>query len=444
MKTKNITETNSKNRTIGRLAKKFGLSRSTLLYYDSIELLSPSSHLKGDYRTYSNDEEERLSQICHYRKAGIPLKDIKKILDAPGNEISSILESRLKDLNDEIGSLHEQRQFISGILKNTPNVNISGQLSKELWTELLRSSGFSEDDMHEWHKAFEKSHPDKHQQFLEYLQIPKDEIALIRKWSVGPQLIIKIKDASERYMNLFFKFFDQMPKLGPGSTESTLKALSLLGPLKKDINILDIGCGTGTHTIDLCKNTTGHITALDNREAVLEKLKNKARETGCEDRITTTIGDMNDLGFAPESFDIIWSEGSLFIMGFENGLSKMRDFLKPDGFLAVSELVWTSENRPEEAFKFWTESYPEMKTIEQNIKLFEKHGYEMIAHFIQPATDWWDEYYAEMAKNLPEFVEEHKEISEVNILSENLNKEMDMMRKYPDSQGYAFYLARKK
>ncbi len=186
MDTKNNNDNKSSTKsalTVGRLAKKFGLSRSTLLYYDTIGLLSPSSHMKGEYRTYTGKEEQRLEQICHFRKAGIPLKDIKNILDRPDTQLSAVLENRLKELNDEIASLHEQRQFISSILKNSPNVNVSGQLSKELWTELLRSSGFSDEDMHDWHKAFEKSHPDRHQQFLEYLQIPDNEIALIRKWS---------------------------------------------------------------------------------------------------------------------------------------------------------------------------------------------------------------------------------------------------------------------
>lgn len=171
--------------TVGRLAAKYGLSRSTLLYYDSIGLLSPSGHLKGEYRTYGVAEEKRLAQICHYRKAGIPLKEIRTILDAPNSRITEVLEARLQELNEEITSLHRQREFITGILKSSPEIKSSG-LDKGAWVEVLRSSGFSEQDMEEWHKAFEHTHPEKHQLFLEFLQIPDEEIKEIRKWSSDP------------------------------------------------------------------------------------------------------------------------------------------------------------------------------------------------------------------------------------------------------------------
>lgn len=181
-----MAKNSSSGFTVGRLAQKYGLSRSTLLYYDSIGLLCPASHAKGEYRLYGKSEEKRLDQICHYRKAGIPLKDIKNILDSPASGISNVLEARLEELNEEISSLHAQREFITGILRKSPEIKSSG-MDKAAWVEVLRSSGFSEKDMKEWHKAFETTHPDRHQQFLEYLQIPEDEIRLIRKWSSGPK-----------------------------------------------------------------------------------------------------------------------------------------------------------------------------------------------------------------------------------------------------------------
>jgi hypothetical protein len=44
----------------------------------------------------------------------------------------------------------------------------------------MKGAGFSADDMHRWHAEFEKSSPDEHQEFLEFLHIPKEEIASIR------------------------------------------------------------------------------------------------------------------------------------------------------------------------------------------------------------------------------------------------------------------------
>lgn len=105
--------------TIGKLAKKHGLSRSTLLYYDTIGLLTPSAHVKGEYRQYSVEDEQRSGQVCKYRQAGISLKDIKRILDSPETNSSEILEQCFDNLNDQIRNLYEQQRIIAGLLKNS-------------------------------------------------------------------------------------------------------------------------------------------------------------------------------------------------------------------------------------------------------------------------------------------------------------------------------------
>jgi len=429
--------------TVGRLAKKYSLSRSTLLYYDSIGLLSPSKHLKGEYRSYGEEEEKRLAQICHYRKAGIPLKEIKVILDSPVSGISGMLESRLKELNEEIAVLHEQREFIFGILKSGSAVQ-STKMDKAAWTEVLRSSGFSEKDMEDWHKAFERTHPERHQQFLEYLQIPDDEIRLIRKWSSGPQRIQKIQQASERYMELFYDFFSILDRLGPGSTETTKRALASTSGLPQNAKVLDVGCGTGMQSIDLCDGTDFHITAVDNWQLVLDKLKENAEKAGLAERITVQQGDMNELGFAADSFDLIWSEGAIYLMGFENGISKWKESLKSGGWIALSEMTWIADERPADAAAFWNEAYPQMKSIPENIAILERQGFEVVKHFVIPQSDWWDVFYRDIQAAIPAFVEKHGESPEVQLVVESNEKEMEIMRKFQKYLGYVFYVARKK
>lgn len=169
--------------TIGRLAKKFGLSRSTLLYYDAIGLLSPAAKCKGEYRRYDDRDEHRLAQICQYRRTGISLKEISRILDAPDSHFTGILEQRFADLNREIDDLREQQRIIAGLLKNSANLRQPNVMTKELWVSLLADSGFSEEDMQNWHSQFERTAPEKHQRFLQLLQIPEEEIERIRRAS---------------------------------------------------------------------------------------------------------------------------------------------------------------------------------------------------------------------------------------------------------------------
>lgn len=53
-------------------------------------------------------------------------------------------------------------------------------MNKEKWVLLFRQIGLDEATMIQWHKAFESRYPDGHQSFLEWLQIPEDEIGRIR------------------------------------------------------------------------------------------------------------------------------------------------------------------------------------------------------------------------------------------------------------------------
>ncbi len=169
--------------TVGALAKRFGLSRSTLLYYDSLGLLAPSGRTAANYRVYTEDDAQRLDQICTYRSAGIPLKEIVRILESPENSLSRVLEERLDELNRDIERLREQQRLIVGLLRNEAAICRVGFMNRETWVALLGASGFTNDDMIRWHVDFERLYPDKHRAFLEFLCIPEDEIEMIRSWA---------------------------------------------------------------------------------------------------------------------------------------------------------------------------------------------------------------------------------------------------------------------
>ncbi|MFH1036362.1 MAG: MerR family transcriptional regulator [Pseudomonadota bacterium] len=169
--------------TVGRLARRHGLSRSTLLYYDSIGLLKPSRRGKGDYRRYSQQDAQRLEQICLYRQTGLSLSDIAKVLEAPDSRLAGLLERRLEELNQDIARLREQQRFIMGILQNPELGRRVGVMNRQTWVELLAASGFSQEDMLRWHLEFERLAPDKHRQFLEFLCIPAEEVEMIRNWA---------------------------------------------------------------------------------------------------------------------------------------------------------------------------------------------------------------------------------------------------------------------
>lgn len=169
--------------TISQLAKRFGLSRSTLLYYDSIGLLSPALRSRANYRLYSDEDVERMETIDLYRQAGLPLEDIGRVLASGRSSATELLGNHLESLSLEIRKLRRQQQMIVDLLQDEVVLRQTRSLDKERWVAILRATGLSEDDMGRWHQEFERLTPEAHQDFLESLGLDDNEIARIRKWS---------------------------------------------------------------------------------------------------------------------------------------------------------------------------------------------------------------------------------------------------------------------
>ena len=149
------------------------------------------------------------------------------------------------------------------------------------------------------------------------------------------------------------------------------------------------------------------------------------------------------LCFKEESFDVIWAEGSIYVMGFEAGLRRWKAFLKWKGYLAVSELTWLAPKPPEDLCLYWQKHYPQMNSIEDNVDIICQCGYIPAGYFVLPRTDWLDNYYASVEKKLTRFRHKYADDSEALAVLEEEQKEIDMYRKYSQYYGYVFYIARR-
>ena len=169
--------------TVTRLARACNLARSTILYYESIGLLTRPRRTPGNYRMYTEKDLDRLRQICVYRDAGLELRDIRSVLDRPPNDAAAVLRRRLEELSVAIERLRGHQLAIARLLKSTNQFRRIPMVTKEKWVAIMHAAGFTEDDMQRWHAEFEKSAPKEHQEFLEFLHIPKEEVDSIRNWS---------------------------------------------------------------------------------------------------------------------------------------------------------------------------------------------------------------------------------------------------------------------
>ena len=173
--------------TVSQLARAFGLSRSTLLYYDRVGLLCPCGRPKGAYRLYDEKDFSRLERIRQYREAGLSVATILAILNKKARgDMRDILENRLGELNAEIRGLREQQHLLATLLGNLPTGKNGRVPNKKAWVALLQSAGYDEGAMNEWHARFEHSDPRKHEQFLHRLGITADEIRTIRAAAKRP------------------------------------------------------------------------------------------------------------------------------------------------------------------------------------------------------------------------------------------------------------------
>jgi DNA-binding transcriptional MerR regulator len=169
--------------TVTQLARECGLSRSAVLYYESIGLLRPATRSSSNYRRYGERELARLRQICVYRESGLKLEDIRKVLSTAATDASSVLERRLAQIGAEIEKLRGHQRSIVALLQRTRHIRRAQVITKDKWVEIMRAAGLTEADMHRWHTEFEKAAPQEHEEFLQFLHIPPDEIRTIREWS---------------------------------------------------------------------------------------------------------------------------------------------------------------------------------------------------------------------------------------------------------------------
>jgi ubiquinone/menaquinone biosynthesis C-methylase UbiE len=242
-------------------------------------------------------------------------------------------------------------------------------------------------------------------------------------------------------MALMFSFYESVMRKGPGSEESTVKALSMLGTLPPTPRIVDFGCGAGSASLVLARATQGVVTAVDNHQAFLQQLETLAAREGLTDWIRTVQADMADPPFPDGSFDLVWSEGAIYNVGFEQGLKRWRRLLRPGGFIAVSEVSWLRETPPKRVVDFWMNEYPVMTSIEDNLTKMGSAGFESIGHFVLPAADWAN-YYGPLQEQLVAFRGKHRKDAHAQSLADSVQEEIDIWNECGDSYGYVFYLGR--
>jgi SAM-dependent methyltransferase len=228
----------------------------------------------------------------------------------------------------------------------------------------------------------------------------------------------------------------------PARLEFIARAYRTLPEIKTP-RILDVGCGGGKPTIELAKLSGGEIVGLDINQSALDELSKRAEEAGLADRVRAVKGSMLDLDFPDESFDILWSEGSIFAIGFERGLREWRRFIKPSGFLVVHDMVWLRPDPPREIREHWRRLYPGIRAVEETIQRIPAQGYALIAHFPLSQQVWWHDYCGPLQRRIRELRAQYADDPAAQRTLDDEQREVDLYRKYADWYGSAYFVMQK-
>ena len=266
--------------------------------------------------------------------------------------------------------------------------------------------------------------------------------------------------------DLISEIHDHLPIGGLGRYQYTRQAFQMLPALESPC-ILDVGCGRGGPTLELARLSRGQVVGLDIHTPSLEILASKIEEAGLAGRVHVVRCSMSDMSFPDECFDVVWTEGGIFVVGFARGLDAWRRLIKPGGFLAVHEMVWLRPDPPPDIHAYWKARNhpskgailmarnrsskgailmarnPAICTVPENLEQIPPRGYDPVGHFALPEDAWWKEYYGPLEMRIRELRESYAGDPEALAALDREQREVDLFKKHQKWYGSAFFVMQK-
>jgi SAM-dependent methyltransferase len=241
----------------------------------------------------------------------------------------------------------------------------------------------------------------------------------------------------------FFEIFESVPRGGPGDPESTRRALAMMPDLRADPRVLDLGCGPGAGSSNLANLTGGRVTALDLHAPFVAQQAAAARAAALAHRLDPVCADMRAAPVAAGVFDLVWSEGALYSMGFREGLDVCARLVRPGGYVAVSEAVWTVPDPPGEVLRWWHAEYPDIAPVAEKASAVAGAGLEIVGHFTLPRDAWTSCFYEPIEARLGDFRRAWSgDAVGLEVIAE-FDTEIAMYERWGHTYGYELFVARR-
>lgn len=238
-------------------------------------------------------------------------------------------------------------------------------------------------------------------------------------------------------MDVFRRAHRDLPREAPGSSATTGLLLELVGGLPAEPDVVDIGCGTGPSAVQLARATGGRVVAVDVEEEYLAATRERATTAGVADRVRTLAASMDALPLADRSADLVWAEGSAYVIGFDEALASWRRLVRAGGTLVLTEAEWLTPSPAPGAREFWDAGYPAMRTTAGNVDAAQRAGWTVAATYVLPASDW-DAYYGPLRARIDELAGEGVPAELLAVVAE----EIGVRERHGDDYGYTGYVLR--
>lgn len=383
---------------ISELARRCGLARSTLLYYEKLGVIAGTRGTNG-YRHYDEGDLQRLQMVQALQAGGLSLKQCLACL--AGELEQATLEARVRELDEELARMQRARDLLADLAGLRPHFG---------------------EEFKAWQLQLQREAPEAY-----FAWVMKQGFSEKDRYHL--QWLSKDMNEHERYIRDFKLLLDGMSYWGPGDSLFTQQQFAAL-PIRPR-RILDMGCGRGASTMALAQVTDAAIVAIDLEEEALAAVANSARAAGFE-HVTTLCANMEALPDDLAPADLIWAEGSAYVMGVANALRAWRPLLaSPQACIVLSDAVWLTDNPPEEALAFWQLDYPAMQTLSGLLETIQAAGYRCLSHTQLPQKAWHN-YLDPIERNLARYRDELGE----SPAWQDLSREVAIHRQYLGCYGY--------
>lgn len=206
-------------------------------------------------------------------------------------------------------------------------------------------------------------------------------------------------------------------ELRAGFLRYTREAYARLPALDRP-RILDIGCGSGSATIELARLSGSEVVGIDTDASALAQMQQRLEEVALGHRVEAVHASLFDAGFADESFDVLWEEGVLHLLEPARSMPMCHRLLRAGGFLVMHETVG------------WFEGIRDR---------LPGAGFSVIDEFLLPKRCWWTDYYAPLEARIRALRGAHG----ADVASEELarhEREIALVKVDPDRFDCGFFI----